>query len=143
MLSFSLSPNRSIVTPSTPAAPPFFFTFSHASHTNCLEMTCDLPCNSGSLMRLLPFRLITFANLDDPAPWLPYPLRYAGGSRLLRASPPAHPATVLSSLRILPLRDLPLAASQADGSVGARLHKFRTRARTEILLPLRRTPPGQ
>src|SRR5450756_931844 len=95
-LSFNLCSNCSIVTPSAPAAPPFLFTFSHASHTSCLGMSYDLPCNFGSLMRLHPFRLITFVHQDDPAPSLPSPLRYAGGSQLLRASPPARPASVLS-----------------------------------------------
>src|SRR5664280_983855 len=107
--SFNLSSNCSIVTPSAPAAPPFLFTFSHASHTSCLGMSYDLPCNFGSLMRLHPFRLITFVHQDDPAPSLPNPLRYAGGSQLLRASPPARPASVLSPSRILPLGVLPLA----------------------------------
>src|SRR5674536_397804 len=81
--SFNLSSNCSIVTPSAPAAPPFLFTFSHASHTSRLGMSYDLPCNFGSLMRLHPFRLITFVHQDDPAPSLPNPLRYAGGSQLL------------------------------------------------------------
>src|SRR5450759_1920023 len=91
------------------AAPPFLFTFNHASHTRCLGMSCVLPCNFGSLMRFHPFRLITFVHQDDPAPSLPSPLRYAGGSQLLRASPPARPASVLSPSRIPPLGVLPLA----------------------------------
>ena len=45
-----------------------------------------------------------------PRSLAPPPLRYAGASRLLRAGPPARPATVLSSSRILPLGGLPLAA---------------------------------
>src|SRR5674536_316279 len=101
--------NCSIVTPSAPAAPPFLFTFNHASHTRCLGMSCVLPCNFGSLMRFLPHRLITLVHLVDPAPSLPSPLRYAGGSQLLRASPPARPASVLSPSRIPPLGVLPLA----------------------------------
>src|SRR5664279_111936 len=103
-LSFNLCSNCSIVTPSAPAAPPFLFTFNHASHTRCLGMSCVLPCNFGSLMRFLPHRLITLVHLDDPAPSLPSPLRYAGGSQLLRASPPARPASVLSPSRIPPLK---------------------------------------
>src|SRR5664279_3523159 len=90
-LFFRFCSNCSIVTPSAPAAPPFLFTFNHASHTSCLGMSCDLPCNFGSLMRLLPFRLITLMHQDGPTPSLPNPLRYAGGSQLLRASPPALP----------------------------------------------------
>ena len=40
----------------------------------------------------------------------PPPLRYAGTSQLLRASPPACPASVLCSSRISPVGVLPLAA---------------------------------
>src|SRR5260221_312526 len=69
-LSFALSSNCPIVTPSAPAAPPFFLTFSHASHTTCLGMTYDLPSGIGSFMRFHPFRLITRTSQDDPAPWL-------------------------------------------------------------------------
>src|SRR5258706_306865 len=54
-------------------------------------MSYDLPCNFGSLMRFHPFRLTTLIHQDNPAPWLPNPLRYASGSQLLRASPPALP----------------------------------------------------
>src|SRR6266508_3574474 len=53
-LSFSLSSNCSIVTPSAPAAPPLLFTFSHAAQISRLGMSCDLPDTIGSLMRLLP-----------------------------------------------------------------------------------------
>jgi len=45
---------------------------------------------------------------DDPTPSLPNPLRYAGGSQLLRASPPARLASVHSPSRIPPLGVLPL-----------------------------------
>src|SRR5262249_2135847 len=38
-----------------------------------------------------PLRLTTRASPNDPAPSLPNPLRYAGGSQLLRAGPPASP----------------------------------------------------
>src|SRR5450631_2911716 len=54
-------------------------------------MSYDLPCNFGSLTRFHPFRLTTLIHPDSPAPSLPDPLRYAGGSQLLRASPPALP----------------------------------------------------
>src|SRR5664279_4361260 len=145
--SFNLSSNCSIVTPSAPAAPPFLFTFSHASHTSCLGMSYDLPCNFGSLMRLPPFRLITFVHQDDPAPSLPNPLRYADGSQLLRASPPARPASVLCSSRIPPLGVLPLALPHryrcGTSCIGSRLHTFHTRAWTGLMLPVCRTPPGQ
>jgi len=45
-------------------------------------------------------------------------LRYAGGSQLLRASPPAHPATVLSPSRILPLGILPLTCTHHHSGYG-------------------------
>src|SRR6266851_1592626 len=54
-----------------------------------------------------PFRLIASTHLDGPAPWL-HP--HYQVSQLLRAGPPACPATVLSASRILPLGALPLAA---------------------------------
>src|SRR3954449_2474435 len=38
-----------------------------------------------------PSRLTTCSNPNGPAPSLPRPLRYAGGSQLLRAGPPASP----------------------------------------------------
>src|SRR6266850_1197042 len=53
-LSCTLTSNCSIVTPSAPAAPPLLFTFNHAAQISRLGMSCDLPCNLGSLMRLLP-----------------------------------------------------------------------------------------
>src|SRR6266516_3319936 len=53
-LSCSLTSNCSIVTPSAPAAPPLLFTFNHAAQISRLGISCDLPCNLGSLMRLLP-----------------------------------------------------------------------------------------
>ena len=48
-------------------------------------------------------------------------MRYARASRLLRAGPPAHPATVLNSSRILPLGGLPLAA---EGTAAVSGHAF-------------------
>ena len=57
-----------------------------------------------------PFRLTASTEPGQPRPLAPPPLRYAEASQLLRASPPACPATVLCSSRILPLGALPLAA---------------------------------
>src|SRR6476620_3486510 len=57
-------------------------------------------------------------------PLAPPPPRPAGASQLLRAGPPARPATVLS-LTVQPLGRLPLAA---NGSVGTRLPTFHARA---------------
>ena len=48
---------------------------------------------------------------SEPRPLAPPPLRYAGTSQLLRASPPARPASVLCSSRISPVGVLPLAAT--------------------------------
>src|SRR5215470_2034805 len=50
-----------------------------------------------------------------------------GASSLLRASPPARPATVLSPSRIRPVGSLPLAAPQ-DSDIRARLLTFRVKA---------------
>ena len=50
-----------------------------------------------------------------------------GTSPLLRAGPPAHPATVLNPSRRRPVGGLPLAPHQQD-SVGVRLPTFRTSA---------------
>jgi hypothetical protein len=36
------------------AAPPFPFTFTHASHTSCLGMSYALPSNFGSRTRFIP-----------------------------------------------------------------------------------------
>ena len=52
---FRSSSNCSMLTPSAPAAPPLSLTFNHASHTNRLGMTCDLPFNLGSCTRFLPY----------------------------------------------------------------------------------------
>src|SRR5664280_1951714 len=61
--------NCSIVTPSGPAAPPFSLIFSQASHTSIFGMSYDLPCNLGSLTRLIPLGLTAFINQDGPSPW--------------------------------------------------------------------------
>src|SRR5258708_23970562 len=60
-----------------------------------------------------------------------------GISQLLRAGPPARPATVLSPSRFRPLGMLPLAASPAGshGSVGARLLTFRVDAADPAHVP--------
>src|SRR5260370_522588 len=50
-----------------------------------------------------------------PRPLAPPPLRSAEASQLLRARPPACPATVLTSFRIPALGVLPLATSPSHG----------------------------
>ena len=71
-------------------------------------------------------------------------------SQLLRDGPPLHPASLLSPSRIQPLGVLapdnqPQAttAPLAGRPIGAQVHTFRTRARTTLAPPPRRTPPGQ
>src|SRR5665811_1189560 len=73
-----------------PAPPPFSLIFSQASHTSIFGMSYDLPCNLGSLTRLIPLGLTAFINQDGPSPWLHPHYR---ASQLLRDGPPACPAT--------------------------------------------------
>src|SRR5664280_2718640 len=98
--------NCSIVTPSGPAAPPFSLIFSQASHTSIFGMSYDLPCNLGSLTRLIPLGLTAFINQDGPSPWLHPHYR---ASQLLRDGPPACPATGTLPLTDSAARVLPLA----------------------------------
>jgi len=53
--------------------------------------------------------LIERTNRGWPDPLAPPPPCRAGASQLLRVSPPAHPASVLSPSRFPPLGTLPLA----------------------------------
>ena len=82
-------------------------------------------------MRLLPnprFRLI-----EQTQPQMTRPLRstpITGASPLLRAGPPARPASVLTPSRFPPHGALPLARSQTrTGSIGPRLLPFRAESR--------------
>src|SRR5258705_4784213 len=89
-LSCNLTSNCSIVTPSARAAPPLLFPFNHAAKISRLGMSCDLPCNLGSLMRLLPM------GWSHSSAWTPPPLRSPTHcdtqvDQLLRAGPPAFP----------------------------------------------------
>src|SRR5258707_3703037 len=99
---------RSMVTPSAPAAPPFSFTFSHASHTSRLGMSCDLPSNIGSFMRFIPSgwpHLFTRATRPLGSARITGLHSYYGPVRQ-RA-----PRPVLSPSRFPPLGVLPLAAT--------------------------------
>src|SRR6266568_2494404 len=143
-LSFRLSSNCSIVTPSAPAAPPLLFTFSHAAQISRLGMSCDLPDTIGSLMRLLPSGWSHQSARTAP------PLRspthcdtQADHSYYGRVRQRAQPTPVLCPSRFLPLGGLPHHPGHSDGGFGARLRTFRTRAQIEIMLPVCRTPPGQ
>ena len=66
-----------------------------------------------------------------------------GASQLLRAGPPARPATVLSPSRFRPLGRLPLTAL-TRAAVSSRAFSRSTQTQqTRLTSPLRRTPPGQ
>ena len=111
--------NRSIVTPSTPAAPLFSFTFNHASHTSRFGMSCVLPCNIGSFMRFIPFgwpHSSTRATQPLGSTRITGLRSYYGLVRQ-RASRP-----VLSSSRFLPLGVLPLAATPGVSSEATPSH---------------------
>src|SRR6266576_3047140 len=85
--------------PSTPGAPLFALTFSHASQTARFEISNGLPGDFSPSTRLLPEN---FWLIERTRPRTTRPLRSApitGASALLQAGPPAHPATVLSPLR--------------------------------------------
>src|SRR6266480_5916082 len=72
-LSCNLVSNCSIVIPSAPAAPPLLFTFNHAAQISRLGMSCDLPDNLGSLMRLLPSLVDHTHQPGRPHPFAPPP----------------------------------------------------------------------
>src|SRR5664280_1234236 len=78
---------------------------------------------------------------DSPAPWLPDPLRYAGGSQLLRASPPALPqrySVPHGFCRLGFSLSLPRTPTSLDAvpQYRSRLHKYHTRAWTGLMLPV-------
>ena len=86
--------------PSAPGAPPFAFTFCQASHTSCFGIANGLPAGFCSPTRLLQDCAVDRS--DEPRmsrPLRSAPTAQAGVSPLLRAGPPARPATVLSPLR--------------------------------------------
>src|SRR5438046_1625183 len=92
--------------PSTPAAPLFALTFSHASQTARFEISNGLPDDFSSSTRLLPehFRLIGQTATNDPAPSLrsryrsftATTSRSAGVSRDGTLTPPAAPLFALT-----------------------------------------------
>src|SRR6266576_4812414 len=85
--------------PSTPGAPLFALTFSHASQTARFEISNGLPGDFSPSTRLLPenFWLIERTRPRTTRPLCSAPI--TGASALLRAGPPARPATVLSPSR--------------------------------------------
>jgi hypothetical protein len=77
-LFFRSDPNSSMDTPSTPAAPPFALTFSHATWTARFEITNGLPGAFNSSTRLLlrtPPELIGRTSHERPGPFAPAPLQ--------------------------------------------------------------------
>src|SRR6266704_661186 len=116
--------------PSTPGAPLFALTFSHASQTARLDISNGLPGNFSSSTRLLPE---SFWLIERTQPRTARPLRSAlitRASALLRAGPPARPATVLSPSRHQHRRERSLSPARASGpgSRGTRLLLFRAEA---------------
>ncbi len=83
-----------------------------------------------------------------PHPFAPQPTAIRRRITATTGESASAPATVLSSLRILPLGVLPLASPHptsldAVPQYRSRLHMFRTGAWTGLMLPVCRTPPGQ
>src|ERR1019366_7439914 len=98
-LFFRSDSNSATVTSSTPGAPLFALTFSHASQTARFEISNGLPGAFNLSMRFLPehFRLIRRIKPRTTRSLRSAPV--TGASPLLRTGPPARPATVLSPLR--------------------------------------------
>src|SRR5450631_4125978 len=115
--------------PSTPGAPFFDLTFSHASHTSHFEISNGLPDDFSSPTQLLPEqRPVDRTNM----PRMTWPLRStptatAGTSQLLRASPPARPASVLNPPGF-GRKGRSLSPPWPDGSIGPRFLPFHTSA---------------
>ena len=121
--------NSAIDCPSTPGAPLFALTFSHASQTARFEISNGLPGDFQLVHATPPGELPvdrTNTATNDPAPSL-HP-HYRGFTATTSRSASA-PATVLNPSRLRPLGALP-AARPASGqaSVRARLLLFHTEA---------------
>ena len=130
--------------PSTPGAPLFALTFSQASQTSHFEISNGLPGDFSSPIELLPdtARLIERTSHGRPGPFAPPPI--TGASPLLRAGPPARPASVLSPSRCLPLGALPLARPAAGGQYrDTPSPRSARKPQTGLTSPPCRTPPGQ
>jgi DDE_Tnp_1-associated len=85
--------------PSTPGAPLFALTFSHASQTARLDIPNGLPGDFSSSTRLLPENFWLTGRTQPRTARLLRSALITRASALLRAGPPAHPATVLSPSR--------------------------------------------
>jgi hypothetical protein len=86
------------------------------------------------------FRLATFINQSDPAPWL-HP-RYQA-SQLLRAGPPAFLRDRYSAPHGFCRLEFSLSPPPLASVPRRHLHTFHTRASSGLMLSVRRTPPGQ
>ena len=136
-------PETADATASTPGAPPLAWTFIHASWTAHFEISNGLSGDFNSFTRLLPnpngFRLI-----ERIQPQMTRPLRstpITGASPLLRAGPPAEPATVLT-----PMQRTGFSLSPARKPERAVSHPAFSRSmqkpQTGLASPPCRTPPG-
>src|SRR6185312_12477944 len=91
------------------------------THPTPAVSECDATCPAHSAHSCDSFLTVDHTHQPGrPRPLAPPPLRYAEASQLLQASPPARPATVLSSLRIPPLGVLPLATDSLPVAVSGR-----------------------
>ena len=147
----SSGPSRSpsMLCPSTPGAPLFALTSSHASLTSHFEISNGLADDFNWPIELLPdtVRLMRSTQSRTTRPLRSTPV--TGASSLLRAGPPACPASVLDPLQCLPLGALPLARRSA-GSIGTCLLLFHAEAadRTHVAYmpdttwPISGHPPG-
>src|ERR1019366_3048379 len=144
-LFFRSDSNSAIVTASTPGAPLFALTFSHASQTACFEIANGLPGASTSSIRFLPehFRLIRRIKPRTTRPLRSAPV--TGTSPLLRTGPPARPATVLSPLRFSRSGcSLSAGPGNRDRPVSGRAFSCSVRKpQTGLASSACRTPPGQ
>src|SRR3954447_780591 len=135
-----------MLTASTPGAPLFARTFSHARNTRRLEISNDFTFSLGPVLGSSP------AGLVSVRPWSAQPLRSGPITRpspLLRAGPPLCLVSVLCPSRLRPLGVLPPA-----GPVATQTHPRRDGHKTtgspvprsaydELTPPIHRAPPGQ
>src|SRR6185312_3931200 len=78
----------------------------------------------------------------QPRPWAPQPTAIRRRITATTGGSASVPASVLSPSQIPPLGVLPLTPNHPE-LYRFHLHTSRTRAKTGLILPVRRTPPGQ
>ena len=129
-LLFRSASNSSMLTPSTPGAPLFALTFSHACMTAHFEISNGLPGDFNSFTRLLPnpngFWLIQRTQSQMTRSLGSTPITRA--SSLLRTGPPTEPATVLTPQQTPGLLPLAHCTQNQTGSIGSGLLTFRVGA---------------